>query len=428
MNAEERERKSLGLVRKFALASVGVGVVAGPVFDFVALTALLVLMIEKIAGIYGRPFYPSLAKSLVAGLLAAGVHNVVAFGMLASLLKFLPVVGWGPLLLVSPAACFALTTAVGSLFVMHFESGGTLLDFNVDRMHEEFGRRFREGMAGAEGSPASSDEPAVVQDADSAPRVSSEETILESEEESAVEPAEATVDEPAGETADKPAEETADEPAEESADEPAEETADEPAEETADEPAEETADEPAEETVDEPAEESAVAPTEEATEEPAEESAEESAEEASVPATWEIKDLVVKAYRQTSYGEICAGPTDAVYGVSDRDAQILREVFAVHTVAEFASFSWTEVAETLCEAVAHADDPSLPDNTLNARYLDADFEATPLQALPNCPVTALKGIGEKRAQALDESFRVKTIGKLAQLKFVHMARTLVSRC
>lgn len=392
MNAEEREQKSLGLVRKFALASIGVGVFVGPVLDFVALTALLVVMVEKIAGVYERPFYPHLAKSLIAGLLAAAVQHFLAFGVVASLLKFVPVVGWGPLLLVSPAASFALTTAVGALFIMHFESGGTLLDFDVDAMHAEFGRRYRRALAQDNAADASAE------------KVSD----LEVEEPTAAPVCPPpVVEEPI--PAEAPGIVVSDQTP----------PSDPPVADGDDETVDET---PAVVTPEEAPETPVLSPPDPVAPDPSPAVVEGTPEPAAAEANLEKKQLVVKAYQEVSYAEICAGPTDAIRGVSDGDAQILREVFAVHTVAEFAAFSWTQVAEKLVAAA------SAGHGEAGAPYLDAAFATTPIEDVPPLGLTALKGIGDKRAAALDECFRTKTIAKLAQLKFVHMARTLVSRC
>lgn len=58
---------------------------------------------------------------------------------------------------------------------------------------------------------------------------------------------------------------------------------------------------------------------------------------------------VTKAYRDKSYAEICDAPVDALYGVSEDDAKLLKESFGIDTVRELAEnrfFNWAvEIVE-----------------------------------------------------------------------------------
>ncbi len=418
MDPEEREKQSLALVRKFALASVGVGIFAGPLLDFVALTALLVLMIEKLAARYQRPFYPSLAKSLVAGLLASAFQVWAAYGVAASLLKLVPLAGWGAFLLVSPAVAYAVTHAIGSLFIMHFESGGTLLDFDVQKMHEEFGRRYHASMRHA---PTNTNDPAGAASA-SAERAPSEVTLK-------TEAAAAQADQAPPKKPSKP--KKASRPQRPKAKAAAPTRA--PVAPAVESPPEA---EPLPETtaapvvaVTEPvsAKETVKRGSADATRPSEKETATDNAAgEAATALDETLKTLVVKSYQSHTYQALCDAPTDAIRGVSDGDALLLRDVFAVNTVAAFARFTWTEAAEAVLAAAQAAGDDAL-ETSLAARLLNSDYAATPGGDVANLPVTALKGLGEKRAEALDECFRTKTIEKLAKLKFVIMARTIVAR-
>ena len=49
------------------------------------------------------------------------------------------------------------------------------------------------------------------------------------------------------------------------------------------------------------------------------------------------------------------------------------------------------------------------------------FHGKSLRELVDCPLTALCGIGESQAKALQEAFNIKTIRQLAQLKVVSYA-------
>ncbi|NJL59719.1 MAG: hypothetical protein HC887_08825 [Desulfobacteraceae bacterium] len=44
-----------------------------------------------------------------------------------------------------PASAGAMTYAVGRVFLQHFESGGTFLNFNPEEVKEHYARLFEEG-------------------------------------------------------------------------------------------------------------------------------------------------------------------------------------------------------------------------------------------------------------------------------------------
>jgi uncharacterized protein (DUF697 family) len=74
----------------------------------------------------------------------------MAYGAVGSLLKVIPVVG---ALAGAPAMalfCGAYTWALGNVFIQHFESGGTFLNFNPDEVKEHFKAQFEEGRKMAE--------------------------------------------------------------------------------------------------------------------------------------------------------------------------------------------------------------------------------------------------------------------------------------
>ena len=60
------------------------------------------------------------------------------------------------------------------------------------------------------------------------------------------------------------------------------------------------------------------------------------------------------------------------------------------------------------------------------KALDKAYEEKSLSELVNAPVDALQGVSEGDAKLLLEAFNVKTIGDLANLKYVRWAQGIVS--
>jgi uncharacterized protein (DUF697 family) len=60
----------------------------------------------------------------------------------ASVVKFVPVVGSLAGMITEPAIAAAATYALGKVFIQHFESGGTLLDFNIRTQRHQYEQHF----------------------------------------------------------------------------------------------------------------------------------------------------------------------------------------------------------------------------------------------------------------------------------------------
>ncbi len=66
----------------------------------------------------------------------------------------------------------------------------------------------------------------------------------------------------------------------------------------------------------------------------------------------DIKHLVDKAYETKSLKEIAAASPAALQGVSDKDAQHLKDAFNIKTVSELANHKfirWAQAIDTLAQ-------------------------------------------------------------------------------
>ena len=142
---EKRDEQAEGISRKNMLWAAGVGVVPIPIVDIVGVTAVQVKLLSELSSLYELAFRENMVKSIVASLLAGlGTYNL-SVGTLGYLVQSIPVVG--PLigLATMPAVAAGLTFAVGKVFVQHFESGGTFLNFDAKAARDQFKSRFEEG-------------------------------------------------------------------------------------------------------------------------------------------------------------------------------------------------------------------------------------------------------------------------------------------
>jgi uncharacterized protein (DUF697 family) len=131
-------------VNKYAMGSMAVGFIPLPLIDLAALTATQLKMLQSLANQYEIEFSQEVVKSLVASLLG-GVMPVSAASSLASLIKVVPVIGQASGMISMATMGAAGTYAVGTVFIEHFESGGTFLTFDAEKVKEKFQILFEEG-------------------------------------------------------------------------------------------------------------------------------------------------------------------------------------------------------------------------------------------------------------------------------------------
>jgi uncharacterized protein (DUF697 family) len=145
----EREQKALKTVKQYMWWSMGAGLIPVPVVDMVAVSGVQLKMLAEISKIYNIPFPKSRGKAVVGSLIGAALPSAVSYGAFGSLCKALPVVGAvaGTTTMVLSSA--ASTYAVGKVFIQHFESGGTFLDFKPEEVREYFKAQFEEGRKAA---------------------------------------------------------------------------------------------------------------------------------------------------------------------------------------------------------------------------------------------------------------------------------------
>lgn len=130
-----RAAAASSIIKRYALASGGAGLITAPFLGMAALTALHLALIRDLSALYGVEFSKQSARGILLALGVAFVPGWLGFGLQKTILKRLPmmtgVVGW-----VAMAGLSAVVTyTLGKTIIEHFESGGTLADFDVKHLH-----------------------------------------------------------------------------------------------------------------------------------------------------------------------------------------------------------------------------------------------------------------------------------------------------
>ena len=135
------------IISKYAVWASGIGLVPLPVLDVIALSGLQMKMLSVLAKTYEVDFSENAGRSMIASLSSSVSAESLGRGILGSMLKSIPLVGWVAGWLIMPAAAGALTYAVGRVFAKHFESGGSFIDFDAQEFKEAFREQYSRGLA-----------------------------------------------------------------------------------------------------------------------------------------------------------------------------------------------------------------------------------------------------------------------------------------
>jgi uncharacterized protein (DUF697 family) len=145
MEVLTNEHKSLQVVKKYMLWSLGAGLIPVPLLDIATVTGVQLKMISEISKVYGVEFKENRAKNIISALFTSVSANTFAYGTVGSAIKSIPLVGTLVGSVTMPFFSGAFAYALGTVFINHFENGGTFLDFDTEKMKTHFGEMFRKG-------------------------------------------------------------------------------------------------------------------------------------------------------------------------------------------------------------------------------------------------------------------------------------------
>jgi uncharacterized protein (DUF697 family) len=143
---KERDKHADTIIRNHVLASMGFGLIPWPVADVLAVGASQLDMIRQLCKVYDVDFHETQGKAIVSSLTAATLARLGA----GSLAKLIPVVGTIVGSISNVVLAGASTYALGQVFKVHFETGGTILDFDTNRLKKLYNEQFEKGKKVAE--------------------------------------------------------------------------------------------------------------------------------------------------------------------------------------------------------------------------------------------------------------------------------------
>ncbi|MEY4671752.1 MAG: hypothetical protein RLZZ415_1631 [Pseudomonadota bacterium] len=136
--AEQRNARVSKLIKRYAAVSGGLGFIPVPVIDIASISSAQYAMIRDIAEIYGYESSKERTRLIVSSILGGSLPTVLAAAGGGSLVKSIPFIGTIAGAVLVPALASAVTIALGRVFSQHFETGGTLLDLDAEKLRAHF--------------------------------------------------------------------------------------------------------------------------------------------------------------------------------------------------------------------------------------------------------------------------------------------------
>ncbi len=144
VNQQQIQLKAHTLVRNHTLGAISVAIIPVPLFDLVALLSIQIKMLRALAEKYQLPFSENKVKSLVLPLLSSTL-TITGTLVFSSFIKIIPGIGQASGIVSFSVLAGTATYTVGEIFIEHFESGGTFLDFNVENQKARFRELYEKG-------------------------------------------------------------------------------------------------------------------------------------------------------------------------------------------------------------------------------------------------------------------------------------------
>jgi len=128
---------------------------------------------------------------------------------------------------------------------------------------------------------------------------------------------------------------------------------------------------------------------------------------------WSLRELVDKKYAELSPQELLDAPVSAIKGISEKDAELLKQAFNIKTIRDLAENKYVRLAQAITTLADFWEE-----------VLDKMFEKKSPKDLVNSPISVISGVSEKDAELLKQAFNVKNIKDFAYQKYILMAQII----
>lgn len=141
MSLEERSDNARSIIRNHMAWSMGAGLIPVPIADFFAVSAIQLDMVRQLCKLYEVDFKTTEGKAIITALTGSGIAKIGAKAAIKLIPGIGAVIGGVTMSVLSGASTYAL----GEAFKKHFETGGTILDFDLERLKKVYNQKFEKG-------------------------------------------------------------------------------------------------------------------------------------------------------------------------------------------------------------------------------------------------------------------------------------------
>ncbi len=136
------KQRAMYVMESFLPWAAASGIMPIPALDLAVILAVQLRMLAKIGNVYGVQFKEQAAKSAITALMASSLQQTLALNLISGV-KFIPIIGSLANITVMPALAVAGTYAIGKVFITHFETGGTFLNFEASKSQYLFSEELK---------------------------------------------------------------------------------------------------------------------------------------------------------------------------------------------------------------------------------------------------------------------------------------------
>jgi len=140
-NIENKKSETGSIIRNHMMWSMGAGLIPFPIADIIAVGAVQLDMIRQLSRVYEIDFNETKGKAIISALTTSSLSRLGARAAIKLIPGIGSILGGVAMSVMSGASTYAL----GEVFKAHFETGGTILDFEPERLKKFYNEKFEKG-------------------------------------------------------------------------------------------------------------------------------------------------------------------------------------------------------------------------------------------------------------------------------------------
>lgn len=141
-----RLAKAMNIVSQRGNWAMAGGLLPIPLVDSAVIIGVQLPMLKKLSALYNVPFHQNRAKAIVMSLVGGFLPYLTGAGLAGLLGRAIPFLGWGIGIATVSVLAKATTHATGVVFIQHYESGGTLLNFDPVATQDFYKKEFEKAQ------------------------------------------------------------------------------------------------------------------------------------------------------------------------------------------------------------------------------------------------------------------------------------------